>query len=281
MEIPSYFKKSYCDQISDQRNREFGQYDLRVTYANRMYKAQLWVLCSAIAIITVLEWFSKPVEATLPVVSNDPIVFQEVEIPVYELPKAKPTESQALPREIPPAKSDAPKVNPLRPLEITHDDKAQPFVLDTNNLKPDGNTTGIHGYEGPEKAGNPGGEPGRKGPGTGSGSPGGAEEVGTSPVEVPEILPEFQGDLQQFFAKTTHYPPRAVDEGVEGQVFVVFIVDEKGKVNKPEILKGIRKDCDDEALRVVKTMPDWTPGQMGGKPVKVRMRIPVKFKLAK
>jgi protein TonB len=98
-------------------------------------------------------------------------------------------------------------------------------------------------------------------------------------VDFPEENPEFQGNLEAFLAKSTRYPMDALSEGVEGQVFVCFIVDEKGKVTKPEVLKGIGFGCDEEALRVIRNLPDWKPGKMNGRPVKVRMRVPFRFKL--
>lgn len=281
MEIPTLFKKSYCDQIVGNRNKEFGQYELRVSYPSRMHKAQLWVLFTMIGLVATLEWFSKPVEATKPIVPSGPVVFKEVIIDVFEMPKAKPkSKSSASSIQVPAAKADATKSNKAKPMEISKDVSDAP--VDSSLLMPvvEGTPTGVEGNVGPGNSGTP---DGKLIPGNGDeGNKGISEDdFGTNPIDVPEILPEFQGNLQSYFAKSTHYPNGAVQDEVEGQVFVLFIVDEKGKVTKPEILKGIRSDCDQEALRVVKAMPDWQPGKMDGKPVKVRMRIPVKFKLAK
>lgn len=283
MEIPSHFKKSYCDQIVGNRNKEFGQYELRVSYPSRMHKAQLWVLFTMMAIVTTLEWFSKPVEATKPIMPSGPVVFKEITLDVFEMPKTKPaSKSSASSIQIPGAKADAAKPNTSKSMEISKNVSDSP--LDSSLLKPvvEGTPDGKDGNVGPGVAGNPDGKitPGNEGEGQANGGISG-DDFGTIPIDVPEILPEFQGNLQSYFAKSTHYPNGAVQDEVEGQVFVLFIVDEKGKVTKPEILKGIRSDCDQEALRVVKAMPDWQPGKMDGKPVKVRMRIPVKFKLAK
>ena len=283
MEIPSNFKKSYCDQIVGNRNKEFGQYELRVSYPNRMHKAQLWVLFTMIGIVATLEWVSKPVEATKPNIPSGPVVFKEVILDVYEAPKAKQESKPSAPSiKIPGAKADVAKPDESKPMEISK--QASDNQLDSNLLKPvvEGTPDGIDGNIGPGVAGN---LDGKMAPGSENDEPGNGgitgDDFGSNPIDVPELLPEFQGNLQSYFAKSTRYPDRAVEDEVEGQVFVLFIVDEKGKVTKPEILKGIRSDCDQEALRVVKSMPDWQPGKMGGKPVKVRMRIPVKFKLAK
>ena len=134
----------------------------------------------------------------------------------------------------------------------------------------------------PDKSGLPGGIPGGvsnivtpTNPGEGPGLAEGDPKI----TDFPEIDPEFSGNLESFLSKSTKYPPKAVEEGVEGQVFVCFIIDENGKVTKPEVLKGIGFGCDEEALRVIKSLPDWKPGKMNGHPVKVRMRVPFKFRL--
>jgi protein TonB len=67
--------------------------------------------------------------------------------------------------------------------------------------------------------------------------------------------------------------------GIEGQVFVSFVVDSEGKISEVTTIKGISADCDKEAVRVVQMMPPWKAGKQNGKPVKVRFVLPIKFKL--
>ena len=89
------------------------------------------------------------------------------------------------------------------------------------------------------------------------------------------------GDLQAYFAKNIKYPQKAINQDVEGKVFVTFVITSAGDVDDVKLLKGIGYGCDEEALRVVKSMPKWTPGKNGGREVKVRMNIPIVFKLAR
>jgi protein TonB len=92
-----------------------------------------------------------------------------------------------------------------------------------------------------------------------------------------------QEKLLQFVYKNIKYPAIARENGVEGQVVVRFVVDEKGKVGKAEILRDIGAGCGKEALRVVELMngmaQTWIPGKQRGRPVKVWFNLPVKFKL--
>lgn len=109
-------------------------------------------------------------------------------------------------------------------------------------------------------------------------------EKGEKPMMNPEKTPEFKGGMeamQKFLAKNIHYPVSAMKAKTQGTVFVQFIITKTGKVLDAKVLRGIGLDCDKEALRVVKAMPDWTPGQNKGKTVSVVMQIPIKFQMQK
>lgn len=100
--------------------------------------------------------------------------------------------------------------------------------------------------------------------------------------EYVEVQPEFPGGNQalfQFIAKNIIYPVSAKEEGIQGKVYVQFIIDNDGNVTKPQILRGVNPLLDREALRVISTMPKWKPGYQSGKPVLVKYIIPIIFKL--
>lgn len=97
-----------------------------------------------------------------------------------------------------------------------------------------------------------------------------------------EVMPEFPGGetaLNKFMKDNLHYPKKAMESGITGKVIVSFLVDENGNIRNVKVLKGIGGGCDEEAIRLIKMMPAWKPGKMGGKPVKVSMSLPVKFSL--
>ena len=102
------------------------------------------------------------------------------------------------------------------------------------------------------------------------------------PFLLVEKNPEFQGGYQamlKFLQDNMVYPEAAKKAGVQGTVFVKFVISKAGKISNVELLRGIGSGCDEEALRVVKAMPDWTPGENNGQPVPVVFQIPVKFQL--
>jgi len=75
------------------------------------------------------------------------------------------------------------------------------------------------------------------------------------------------------------YPPQARRMGVEGRVFVEFIIDKDGSLSEVRAVKGIGAGCDEEAVRILQSAPKWKPGKQRGKPVRQRMVLPITFKL--
>ena len=101
-------------------------------------------------------------------------------------------------------------------------------------------------------------------------------EIFTAVEEMPQY-PGGMPELITFLSKNLKYPEAAAKAGVQGNVFVSFIVSETGSVQEVTILKGIGSGCDEEALRVVKMMPNWKPGRQSGIPVNVKYTLPVRF----
>lgn len=107
--------------------------------------------------------------------------------------------------------------------------------------------------------------------------------VAPDTMKIPDFPPEFPGGLEalsQYLSQNITYPKEAKEKKQQGRVFVTFLVEEDGSLSNVKILKGIGGSCDEEALRVVKSMPKWEPGRMkDGTKVKFQFTIPIKFKL--
>jgi protein TonB len=113
------------------------------------------------------------------------------------------------------------------------------------------------------------------------GSPEVPDEEPTGVFVIVEKMPEPVGGLETFFntlRKHMKYPKKAERVGVEGRVFVSFIVNEKGELQDFSIVRGIGFGCDEEAMRVI-ALTKWNPGKQRGRPVKVRMIQPVNFSI--
>jgi protein TonB len=101
--------------------------------------------------------------------------------------------------------------------------------------------------------------------------------------EKVDVMPEYPGGHEALIKSIVNefkYPEKAKKEGIEGKVLIEFVVDKSGNVSETKVIKGIGHGCDEEALRVVKLLKPFKPGMDKGKPVDVKMVIPIAFKLA-
>ena len=101
--------------------------------------------------------------------------------------------------------------------------------------------------------------------------------------QIVEEMPSYPGGekaLLEYVAKNIKYPQIARETGIQGRVFVGFVVEPDGSVSNVKILRGIGGGCDEEAMRVIKSLPKWKPGKQRGRAVRVSYQIPVVFKLA-
>ena len=99
---------------------------------------------------------------------------------------------------------------------------------------------------------------------------------------VVEDAPEFPGGTQallDYLRKNIKYPPICRENGIQGRVLVSFVVNKDGAIVEPQVVKSVNKQLDQEALRVISTMPNWKPGKQRGKPVRVKYTVPVNFRL--
>ncbi len=264
----------FDDVTFEHRNKSYGAYSLRQSYDESLKKASLvtlscFVLLSSLFFVNQLFAKSKntndrEVEIVL---ANNLHIEARVEAPKPEKPKPAP--------EKPQVKTTAfvvPEPKPNPPIETP-----PPTVDALQNATNVGATTQT-GTDDPSLT-----LPPVAPPSTGTGTV-------TTPIEKPEEeilnfaqeLPEFEGgqtEMMRFLYKNIHYPSIARDNGIQGRVVLRFVVDELGKISDIVVLKDIGGGCAEEATRILKTMPRWKPGRQGGKFVKVRMTLPVLFRL--
>ncbi|MEP2771467.1 MAG: energy transducer TonB [Fulvivirga sp.] len=108
------------------------------------------------------------------------------------------------------------------------------------------------------------------------------EEVADEIFTIVEEQPQPKGGLQAFYTYVSEeikYPSAALHIGIQGKVFVQFVVNSDGSLTDFVVVKGIGSGCDEEAVRVLKNAPKWIPGKQRGQPVRVRMMVPIFFVL--
>lgn len=250
--------------LFENKNKAYGAYAIRAAYGSTVFKSlgittsailgSLWMLSLALG---------KEAEVVVPVTGDAKTLV------TYTINLEEPKKQVQDNIEKPKSAAAATKSNSLLNAII----KDQPR---TDSLKIAVNETVTTSGTGTLAATATTAVTGTTSTGTGTLTTGGGSET---PTWIPEVWPTFAGGLQAFWAKNIKYPTAARENGIEGVVAVNFVLDETGKVIDATIIKKLGFGCDEEVLRVVKLMPNWTPGKMGGKPVKVSFNQTVNFKL--
>ena len=96
-----------------------------------------------------------------------------------------------------------------------------------------------------------------------------------------EDMPEFPGGIDkmlQFIAENVHLPKCVIAAQVEGRSIIELVVEKDGTLSDFKVVRSLHHDCDEEAIRVLKTMPKWKPGMERGKPIRVKYTVPVEFR---
>ena len=102
--------------------------------------------------------------------------------------------------------------------------------------------------------------------------------------EIDEEMPMFPGgpaELKKYLKESIRYPQQAIDDKAEGKVIVGFVIYEDGTIGEAKIEESVHDALDREALRIVNSMPRWSPGKMKGKPKNTKYRVPINFELPK
>ena len=108
------------------------------------------------------------------------------------------------------------------------------------------------------------------------------QEVTQKIFDVVEQQPSFPGGqsaLLSWLSSNIHYPPVAEENGIQGRVVVSFVVEPDGSISNVQVVRGVDPSLDKEAVRVTKAMPKWVPGKQNGQAVRVKYNLPVTFKL--
>ncbi len=254
------------DLIFENRNKEYGAYYLRQIYHKHIVKS----------VITAFIFFVLFV--------SSPLIYNYIKGKVDDANKVKVVEYTTL-AEPPPIDKNQPPPPPVEPPpplkstvkftppvikpdeEVT--EEPPPAVEELKEADPgtktvEGNSNGVDAslLEGNGKE---------------------AIDEGPPPIlTIVEKMPVFPGGEQELFNylnKNIKYPAIARENGIQGRVFVTFVVDAEGKVKDAKILRGLGSGLDDEALRVVRNMPAWKPGMQNGRVVQVQYNLPIVFTL--
>lgn len=276
--------QNWLNLIFEGRNKEFGAYEMRATSAQRHLKAAI-ISVLGLLVIGLGTWSYMKIheyilEQELKDQANQESVAMELDT---DLPEEEP-EVQKLEEEKPEVKpEDVQNTVKATELNIVEDSKfdKEKEVVNQDERKEDDRSAGAQNVEDgtDDKTVNkvkeevkitetPKEEVKKPEP----------EKVFTAVEQMPEF-PGGQAALLKFISSHIQYPQAAADNNVQGKVYVKFVVTSTGKVDKVQIARSVDKALDQEALRVCRMLPNFTPGRQNGQPVSVWYTLPVTFKL--
>jgi periplasmic protein TonB len=236
------------------RNREYGAYDLRKRYKAAASLSLLCVSAFFTALILIVSEYMTP-EA---IADGGSVIFVPVDPEAYVAP----------PVQIDPVLPKTPVEKPAYVPPIVTDDtvsKANPFMSADQAIANIDETFIPERIDSVMKEIAPNSIP---------------DDEPVVFSQEPPIFPGGPDALLKYIADNTQYPQEAIDINLQGKVIVKFAVLKDGSVSRIQILRGVNSLLDDEAQRVVSTLPKWKPGKQNGNPVSVWFSVPVNFRIA-
>ncbi len=255
--------------VFEHRNHVYGAYAIRKNYSKNMSKALLIAVLFFVALflspgiidsfrhkeVVPANLFEDKIHEFVVTPNLEPVIIHRNSDP-------KPGRSLNIPKSM---------TNPMVVKDETVKTDEQLNNTPIDNIKSDESITGGNGSSDSGTS-----------TGVSSGDDRGAENTSNEVFMIVDELPSFGDDhsaLTRYLAKSIRYPQIARENHIEGKVVVEFIIGKNGEVNSVNVLRGIGGGCDEEVIRVIHNMPKWKAGIHHGKPVNVKLVLPVSFKL--
>jgi len=240
------------------RNREYGAYELRRAYSRRLGMALVGAVVFFALLVGTPFVLSKVGEQEPP---PEKVRIVEVNLDLFE--EDQPDEPPPPPEVVPPPQ---PQIETVQFVAVEASD--EPVEAPPPTQEDLSETTASTTTQEGEKIDAPPPPP--------------PVEEETFDLAAVQEQPDFPGGMSkmyEYLQRTTKYPDMEFDAGIQGKVYIEFVVNRDGSIEEVKVRRGVSPGLDREALRAVRSMPKWTPGKMNGKAVKVRFTIPVDFKL--
>jgi protein TonB len=266
------YKSEWLELVFDDRNKQYGAYELRQHNGRTMVKAMLIAFVSVISFALVVGILIKPAVMKVgQIVKLTGVPLINIKPPVVVPPKPIQHTSSthaALPAVTPQA------MTKFVPLVVTEKPvTAEPPKMST-----------LTGNIGSIDAKGPTGAASVDQPKAGTGTVEGPPNTGVvSDFKSLEVMPVPYGGASawsKFLSKNLRYPDMAIDQHIQGKVWVSFIIEADGTLSHFKVERGVGYGLDEEALRVLKMAPAWKPGIQNGHPVRVQYTIPINFQLS-
>lgn len=249
--------------VFENKNKKYGAYVIRKNYNQVMVKSLLITL-TLLALILIPSFLISGKESRKEkVISNEQIVIDQINQDLKE----------ELPPPPPPPPTEAPKVQSLKFVETEIVDETVEETIRTQEELENSNV-GKTDQEGDDNINIP------EDKGSSNGVVG--QETVTEPFIIVEEMPSFQGgelSMMKYIQSQVRYPEYEKEADISGRVYLRFVVQTDGSVEQVQVIRGVSKGLDKEAIRVISSMPRWNPGKQGGRNVPVYFTLPINFTL--
>lgn len=266
---PDLISDKWCELVFEGRNKEYGAFDLRQSSPSRHNKALLIVIVLVVVCLTL----PALIEAVIPHRTQKDVMTEVTTLSQLPPPEVK---SEAIKKvnaaPPPPLKSSIKFTAPVikKDSEVREEDEIKTQEEVTNakvaisvaDVKGNDEENGADIADVKEMA---------------------QDTPSDTPFEMVEQMPYFPGgteEMLKFIRKHVVYPDQAAENGVQGRVFLRFVVLPSGEIGNVDIIRSLDPLLDKEAVRVIKSMPRWIPGKQNGVAVAVYFNLPITFKLS-
>lgn len=269
--------------VFEDKNKEFGAYQIRKKSDHRHNMAMLYMLCGLVVIFILILAYSKysdyrAEKAAIELKEQREKMMQAQLAQQEETPEEEEIEEQKFEQPEVEVPQEVLATVQVTQIAIVDADKVKNEVMDMESQKEDNTARGVVNQEGSDDADKFKAvveqvvvkEPEPEKP---------KEEQIFQAVEQPADFPGGQAALMKWLSNNIRYPESAQQNDIQGRVIVKFVVEKDGSIGHAQILKGVDKDLDREALRVVNKMPKWQAGKNNGVAVRSYFTLPVTFKL--
>jgi len=264
----------YLDLVFEGRNKAYGAYRLRKTEDRHTiigFVAAVLLVMLLLSVPLVLYRVQQRRAAQAPVLQERIVTFSQLSAP-------PPIEQPAIPPEIQTVAQASRAYLPpvVKPDKEVPDKVLMPTVEELSFQQPGSVTAPGDSFVWlPTPPPDPAAKP----------EPAAPKPPPKQPVfQIVEVMPEFSGGeaaMYAFLRENMVYPTVARENGIAGKVFVRFTVQANGRVTDVRVVRGIGGGCDEESIRVVRSMPPWKPGVQSGRPVAVEFTLPINFVMSK
>ena len=273
--------REWCDLVFEGKNKDFGAYVIRTESTKRHNLAVLWALVGSLAVTALtfglIQANKYLEERRLASQHYQTEVFVDLtaEEPEPEKQIIEPEKPEVIPEEVESATIKVTELQIVEDAEVREEDEIVTIDEQIATDASAGTVTHLDGSTNknifiehrveikvePEPVAEPK-----------------TEEIFKSVEQMPQF-PGGEAALMKFLSSHINYPPMAAENNVQGKVIVQFVVDKTGKVGEVKVVRNVDKDLDNEAIRVCKALPKFTPGRQNGRPVSVWYTLPIQFKL--